>query len=446
MTTNIDPPLGSTSPSPPRRTTSNTAAQVEFLELLTSGDVPRDFDFRFWDGSYLGADPGCAPRFTLVFNHPGALRRAFWPKNKLGFGEAYIFGEVDVEGDSVALLFMLRRVVSQQRSVDQHIQLFKLLHSFPDEAGPRVPVKAPVLAGEQRSRERDKQAIEYSYEGPPGEFFALFLDRSLQYSCGYFARPDQDIHEAQERKLDYICRKLRLQPGERLIDIGCGWGGLIVFAAKHYGVDATGVSLSNQQIQRANQEIQRQGLADRCRAVYCHYRDIPETERFDKAVSVGFIEHVGEAMLPVYFSKVWRLLKEQGLYLNHGITMKPFTKEELWKPFALKYVFPDGELVPITNTLHELAKVGFEIRDVESLREHYSFTLERWLERLEASRETAINLTDEVTYRIYRIYFAGSILGFRLGLFNLYQSLVIKCGETLSELPLTREDLYARRA
>ncbi len=234
----------------------------------------------------------------------------------------------------------------------------------------------------------------------------------MQYTCGYFADANESIDQAQERKLDYVCRKLCLKPGERLIDFGCGWGGLITFAAKNYGVKAVGVSISKEQIRWTNREIEKMGVGDRCRIEYLDYRKVPEAEPFDKAVSVGFMEHLGEKMMPTFFSKVWRLLRHQGLYLHHAITYRPNTPFPPWRAFALKYVFPDGELVPITKTLHHLAGAGFEIRDVESLREHYVYTLRRWLERLEENHAEAARLTDEVNYRIFRIYFAGAIQGF----------------------------------
>jgi cyclopropane-fatty-acyl-phospholipid synthase len=323
----------------------------------------------------------------------------------------------------------------------QKLGILRQLLAMPKAGRPRPP-RGAQLRGQQRSEDRDRQAVQYHYDGPPTEFYRLFLDRYMQYSCGYFTHPGDDIHKAQEQKLDYICRKLRLKTGERLIDFGCGWGGLITFAAKNYGAHVTGVTISKEQAKWAEREIDSQGLRDRVKLLFMDYRNVPESEQFDKAVSVGFIEHVGDQMMPVFFGKVFRLLRPKGLYLNHGITFKPFTRRPPWREFTLRYVFPDGELVSIDRTLYRLCEAGFEIRDVESLREHYARTLECWRHRLEENHAEVVRLTDEVEYRIYRIYFAGAQRGFLDSLYNLNQTLVVKSGNGVSDLPPTRADWY----
>jgi cyclopropane-fatty-acyl-phospholipid synthase len=424
---------------------SAVAPSMTFLKFLFEGYGPRDFAIRFWDGSILDPEAGQPARFTLVLKHAGSVRQMFWPFNKANVGEAYIYDDFDIEGDIQA--FIELTVHLRQRRVAlsfvEKLRSFRRLLAMPNTPRPRVGRQAAALQGGKRSEGRDRQAIEYHYDGPPSEFFALVLDRYMQYTCGYFAHEGETIDQAQERKLDYICRKLRLKPGERLIDFGCGWGGLITFAAKNYGVQAVGVSISKEQIRWTEREIDKLGLKDRCRIEFLDYRQVPEAEPFDKAVSVGFTEHLGEKMMPTLYGKVWRLLKPKGLYLHHAITFKPNTPFPSWRAFALKYVFPDGELVPITKTLSHLAAAGFEIRDVESLREHYVYTLRCWLRRLEENHDEVVRLTDEVNYRIFRIYFAGAIQGFRSALYNLDQTLVVKSGDEESGLPLTRAEWYA---
>lgn len=425
------------------KSSRSSAASLEFFKHLTAKYPPTDIAVRCWDGGELIPPGGKPIRATLVLNHPGSLRQIFWPFNKAAMGEGYIFDDIDIEGEIEPFLeyFLEMRARCVPEDLPSKLALFRKLLALPNEARPRTN-RAADVSGKHRSESRDQQAIEYHYDGPPSEFYRLCLGKYMQYTCNYFTSPDEDIDTAQERKLEHICRKLNLKPGERLIDFGCGWGGLITYAAKHYGVEAVGVSISKEQIKWINRLVEEEGLQGRCRVEYCDYRRFPEAQPFDKAVSVGFIEHLGLKMMPTFFGKVMRLLKPGGLYLHHGITMRPFGKFPPWRKFAQKYVFPDGELVPINDTCTELARAGLEIRDVESLREHYIYTLRRWRELLEQNHDEAVRLTDEVNYRIFRVYFAGATLGFRNHTYNLHQTLTVKSGNAESGLPLTRAAWY----
>jgi cyclopropane-fatty-acyl-phospholipid synthase len=237
---------------------------------------------------------------------------------------------------------------------------------------------------------------------------------------------------------------LRLTPGQRLLDLGCGWGGLIMYAAQHYGVDATGITLSQPQADLANQRIQAAGLADRCRALVRDYRDLEETQGYDRIVSVGMFEHVGVAMLPEYFDRALHLLRPGGVFLNHGIAVGMQTEQgPLETSFSQSYVFPDGELVPIHVTLQAAEASCFEVRDVESLREHYALTLHHWVNRLESQHTRALDFVDEPIYRTWRLYMSASAYGFNAGTLNVYQTLLAKPDDRgVSGLPLTREDWY----
>jgi cyclopropane-fatty-acyl-phospholipid synthase len=272
--------------------------------------------------------------------------------------------------------------------------------------------------------------------------YALFLDKNLQYTCGYFAHVDEDLDVAQERKMDYICRKLRLRAGERFVDFGCGWGGLLIHAALNYGVQAVGVTLSEAQVHWAEREIAAAGVGDRVRVEMADYREFRPTTPFDKAASVGMAEHVGHKQLPAFFRRIHECLRPGGAYLHHTINLRPGARPPRWTAFSHKYVFPNGEMQSPVFVQATGAAAGFEIRDLENLREHYVPTLENWVRRLEANRQQVIDLAGEVRYRIFRLYMAGATLGFRSGVYNLMQTLFVKPDHGRAGLPLTRADWY----
>jgi cyclopropane-fatty-acyl-phospholipid synthase len=417
------------------------AAATRTLAALTAG-YAGNFAVRLWTGDAWEPAAGPTP-FTLVLKHPGSLRAMFWPFSRISLGESYIFDDFDIEGDVLAFTGWLRHIVrlAETGTLGSKLRLLWSLLRLPNRANPRDPSKAGRPTEGDHSRDREREAISYSYD-PPDEFFRLFLDPHMQYSCAYFARPDEDLDRAQERKMDYICRKLRLAPGERLVDFGCGWGGLVVHAAKHYGVEAVGVTLSKGQAARAVRRVEEAGLKDRVRIVISDYRDFHDPAGFDKASSVGMAEHIGVKNLPVYFKAVYDNLRPGGAYLHHSITLRPFTPYPRWTAFARKYVFPNGELQTILRVQESAALAGFEVRDVENLREHYVLTLENWVRRLEANREEVVRLVGEVSYRIFRIYMAGATLGFRYGTYGLYQCLVVKPEDGSANLPLTRAEWY----
>jgi cyclopropane-fatty-acyl-phospholipid synthase len=416
-------------------------ANLSLWNDITAGYSPRDYGIRFWDGTRVEPDPGQPERFTLVLEHAGALRQMFWPFNKkVGLGEAYIYGDFDVEGDLFAFMGLLKFLIAKKFTVGQKLSLLKKLIGMPNESKPRVGLQAAKLKGNRQSAARARQAIAYHYD-LSNEFFALWLDSRLVYSCAYFKKEDDNIETAEEQKLDHICKKLRLKPGERVLDIGCGWGGLAQFAAERYGANVWGVTLSRKQQEWATDFIRRTGVQDRCKVEYCDYREINEPEGFDKIVCVGIMEHLGAWQLPEYFSRIYRLLKPGGVFLNHHITRSAIRPVPVWRDFVRRYVFPDGELEPISDVLVQAENAGFEMRDVESLREHYALTLREWVRRLEAVHDKAVQLTDEVCYRVMRIYMVGACFGFETGGYGLYQSLLYKPGET--RLPLTRADWYA---
>ncbi|MBA4063676.1 MAG: class I SAM-dependent methyltransferase [Isosphaera sp.] len=417
------------------------ATTVGVLAALTDG-YPANFAARLWNGGTWQPSTGPTP-FTVVLKHPGAVRAMFWPFDRVGLGEAYIFDDFDIDGDIFAFTGWLRHIVrmAEGRSLWAKLRLLRALRRLPNRKNPRDASKAGRPTEGDHSTAKDREAISYTYD-LPGEFYRLFLDKNLQYTCGYFASADEHQDIAQERKLDYVCRKLRLKPGEKYVDFGCGWGGLVIHAAKHYGVHATGVTLAGEQAKWCERAVDEAGVRDRVKIVYADYRDFRAPGEYDKASSVGMGEHIGVKNLPVFFAKVFECLRPGGAYLHHSITLRPLTPYPRWTAFARKYVFPNGELQTVLRVQESAALAGFEIRDVENLREHYVLTLENWVRKLEANREAVLKVVGEVTYRIFRIYMAGATLGFRYGTYGLNQVLASKPADGAAGMPLTRADWY----
>ena len=415
-----------------------TVVCAEFLDALLADYPRRDFQVRLWDGTTCGTER--QPRFTLVLKHPGALRAMFLSPSELALGEAYIDDDYDIEGDIEAAFDLADYLLGQERSLWQSLDLTARLQRLPGSDLPRTGLHPTGFPGPVHSKDRDRQAVRHHYD-LPAEFYALWLDRRMVYSCAYFAKPEEDLDTAQVRKLDYICRKLRLRPGERLLDIGCGWGGLIMHAAAHYGVEAVGITLSVPQADVARKRLHESAVNNRCRVEVCDYRDMEHDQQYDKIVSVGMFEHVGEELLPEYFRRACSLLRPGGVFLNHGIAYSANYRRR-GPSFTDRYVFPDGELLPISTSLRSAELSGFEVRDVESLREHYALTLHHWVRRLEARAEEARRITNDNTYRIWRLYMAGAAHGFRTGRLNVYQTLLARPRHGDSGLPLTREDWY----
>ena len=414
---------------------------LAFLRDLLS-DYPRDFAVRLWDGTVWEPDGGREARSTIVLRHPGALRAMFWPPGELTLSEAYVYDDFDIEGELEAVFPLADHFLTQEPGLSERLRRMRRLLALPSERRPRFGRERAKLRGRRSSLERDRQAISYHYD-VSNDFFKLWLDPTMAYSCAVFESPAEDLDTAQRRKLDYVCRKLRLRPGERLLDIGCGWGGLVLHAARHFGVEALGVTLSREQAKLGLIRIRDAGLADRCRVEWRDYRELDEHESFDKLASVGMYEHVARTALAEYFAHAWRLLKPGGVFLAHGIASSAAMPTRDGPTFLTTYVFPDHDLVPVSTVLAAAEQAGFEVRDVESLREHYVLTTRCWLERLEARRDDARQLTNESVYRVWRLMLAASAHRFASGHANVYQALLAKPDGGVTGLPLSRADWYA---
>ena len=393
----------------------------------------------------LDGDPldGLDSRARVVIAGPDALARMLWPPSADALGEAYLRGDIDIEGDIWAAVdagrsFDLRRL---GRDLPRLVRLGLRLRTG---AAPVPQLRRTArLSGARHSRARDLAAIRFHYD-VGNDFYALWLDRRLTYSCAYFETPETSLEDAQEAKLDLICRKLRLEPGMRLLDIGCGWGSLVMYAAERYGVEAVGITLSEAQARWAGEAIAPRGLDGRVRVEIRDYRDVAELGTFDAVASVGMFEHVGRERLAEYFGAALGALRPGGLFLNHGIAttatgggLRPRWLRFGDGGFVGRYVFPDGELVTVEDATGLARRAGFELLDVQSLRPHYALTLKAWVERLEASAGQARELVDEEVYRTWRIYMAAARGGFEDGSLDVAQLLLARPGpDAPATLPL----------
>jgi cyclopropane-fatty-acyl-phospholipid synthase len=454
----LDVASSSPSPAADEPVISHTRA---ILEDLFGPVDRRHFAVRFWNGATDMPATEAETPFTLVLNDPGSLRRMLLPPSELGMVESYLHGDIDVEGDLAAASTIADDVAERLHSVGSVARLMRRLLALPGGGtgvvtdGQRGRAHA---RGRRHSKRRDAAVIRFHYD-VGNEFYSLWMDRRMVYSCAYFQTGSEDLDTAQTAKLDHICRKLRLMPGERLLDIGCGWGALVMYAAEHYGVHAHGVTLAEQQAALARERIAAAGLGDRCRVDVQDYRDLPRDAQYDKVASVGMAEHVGRTEIAHYFDAAYRLTRSGGIFLNHCIvdngqhpraTLRQplrWTTDRLWRrsEFIDRYVFPDFNLLPLGELIEAGEHAGFEVRDAENLRDHYAMTLRHWVRRLESRHAEAAALIGESGYRVWRLYMAGGVHQQASGGNGIVQVVFAKAErDGRTGVPMTRDDLYAR--
>jgi cyclopropane-fatty-acyl-phospholipid synthase len=415
---------------------------AEVVEPVVRSTVGMQLPLRVqgWDGSVTG--PADAP-LLLKINKRRALRRLLWAPNELGFARAYVSGDIEIEGDLLGGMAQLQAAASSGPgfTIDSDTKwavarsaLRLGILGLP----PKPPAEESTLIGRRHSRRRDAKAITHHYD-VGNEFYRVVLGESMTYSCAYWAQEPGEgfgLADAQYAKCDLVARKLGLAEGMRVLDVGCGWGTFAIHAASNYGAHVTGVTLSAAQADFARKRVAEQGLSDLVEIRIQDYRDVDDPA-FDAISSIGMAEHVGWSMLPVYAAGLFQLLRPGGRLLNHAISRRPGPVSRT--SFIHRYVFPDGELEPMSTMIEAIEGAGFEVRDVESLREHYALTLREWIRNLESDWDDAVATSSVGRARIWRLYMAGSALAFESERIGVNQVLAVKPGRHgESGMPRTR--------
>jgi cyclopropane-fatty-acyl-phospholipid synthase len=412
-------------------------ALADVFEKIAGPDAP--VEFRAYDGSSSGP-PGAPVRITI--RSPVAASYLAQAPGSLGLARAYVSGHIDVDGDMYTALARMAQAQQVKLDVAERLRLLSELGG-PKLLFPRVPppsqevrIRRRWLSGQRHSKGRDASAISHHYD-VSNTFYEWVLGPSMAYTCACFPHEDASLEEAQDYKHELVARKLGLKSGMRLLDVGCGWGGMVRHAAREYGVKALGVTLSAQQAEWGQQAIQREGLAGLAEVRHLDYRDVPETS-FDAVSSIGLTEHVGKAQLPGYFAFLFGKLKPEGRLLNHCITRPDNAgPAHVAGGFINRYVFPDGELEGPGHLVSVMNSAGFEIRHEENLREHYARTLAGWCANLDAHWDEAVAEVGQGTARVWRLYMAGSRLGFDRNAIQLHQILGVKLtADGTSAMPL----------
>ncbi|WP_420716156.1 class I SAM-dependent methyltransferase [Mycobacterium sp. 94-17] len=401
-----------------------------------------------WDDSRSGPVDA---QWGLKINNRRGLRRLLWAPNELGFARAYVSGDIEVVGDLVAGLATLEqlsdptsgpgvRIDSETKSAVIKAVLRLGALGLPPKPPPE---EAKPARGRRHAKQRDVAAVRHHYD-VGNDFYRLVLGETMTYSCGYWARQDSDLDVAQYAKCDLVARKLGLGTGMRVLDVGCGWGTFAAHAARHYGARVVGITLSREQADYAARRMADDGVDDLVEIRVQDYRDVADGP-YDAISSIGMAEHVGSGMLPSYAGHLYALLRPQGRLLNHAISRRPGKSASFSKTsFIDRYVFPDGEIEPLATMIEALEGAGLEVRDVESLREHYALTLRAWVANLEAGWEHAIGVSTAGRARIWRLYMAGSALAFAANRIGINQVLAVKpTARGDSGMPRSRAELLA---
>jgi cyclopropane-fatty-acyl-phospholipid synthase len=418
------------------------APLIARIDELSPG--ARTVRVRFWDGSEVPSVDGDAKAPVVILRSRRAISHIAFRPGEMGIARAWISGEIDYEGDIEAILALRNRFEGLAIGRGEYLLLAQTVRKLGALRGGKPPIPETEFRkeGGLHSLLRDRKAIAHHYD-VSNTFYRTILGPTMVYSCAYFADPTESVDTAQERKLDLICRKLRLTEGDRFLDVGCGWGSLVIHAAREFGVRAVGVTISEAQAALARERVREAGLADKVEIRVADYRELADGP-YDKIASVGMYEHVGRDELGGYFEHIQSLLRPGGLFLNHGISrVAPHVKRKPWASdatFLSRYVFPDGELSLLGTVIEAAERTGFETRDDESLREHYALTLREWVRNLLDNRETVLAEVGSERERIWHLYMLGAALAFESGEIGVHQTLFVKPGAPHG-LPLVRKGL-----
>lgn len=413
-------------------------------QSLVQSDLPLKCCIHFWDQEKIeiAGTPNSSPSLTwqtltLQIRHPGVLRELILKRDPLVFVDAYLNGFFDFSGSIESLILLFRCLPLLTLSPTQKLRVWLEALSLPAlPLAPPIPVQQRQVA---QSQECDRASIQHHYD-VGNEFYRLWLDPQLVYTCAHYDHAEMNLADAQTAKLDLICRKLQLQPGETLLDAGCGWGALLRWAVKHYGVKGYGITLSEEQVAFNRQQIAAEGLTGQLQVELLDYRDLPQQPSFDKAVAIGMIEHVGRKNYPIYFNRLLSVLKPGGLFLNHGITATHEAQgQTIGERFMHRYLFPNGELVRLSTILTATEDAGWEIVDVDAWRPHYALTLRDWAANFDRAIAQVTELMGDRQPQLWRLYLFGSALAFENNDMGLYQVLLRKQGDRHWNLPLTRQ-------
>lgn len=426
MTTPHPPSIPDAAPSP---VAEIVAPIIRRLGLDHGDGLP--FAIRFWDGSEIPASGSG----TLVIRSRRALEHVLREPNELGLARAWVAGDLDIAGG-----------VENTLAAAEHLRDLRLglrdrlaLAAAAVRLGalrlrrPPIPASEARLQGRRKSLRRDRDAIAYHYDMPDA-FYELVLGPTLGYTCGYHQHPNDSLEDSQRQKFDRVCAKLDIKPGDRLLDVGCGWGTLMIHAAREYGARVVGVTISESQVEEVRRRIRAAGVADQCEVRLCDWREIDDGPD-DKLASVEMIEHVGAATLPRFFASVNALVAPGGAVFTQAIVRHVHSSFKESSPFITRYIFPDGQLVSLTELLGAMTSSGLEIRDLESLRAHYPATLRAWAANLDDHRDDAVELVGIERVRAWDIYLAASALAFERGALSVYQIVATTPPASIPPLP-----------